>query len=173
MIVVQKKKSAAGSFGEWGWRELTGVPLAWFDCLAVILSRIELDGTWPEGRLNACIAVIPKVDGDSTPPGERPLCVLSVVGSGHRCGWGSLLVGFNLGCLIRFSALEVVEALLRLGIPLLWKLRLWLGVVTPMYMFLLRMLSSLYRAILDFVLGRLGLPGWFRRCFFLTSPVSV
>ena len=29
--------------------------MAWFDWLAVILSRIELDGVWPDGLLDAYI----------------------------------------------------------------------------------------------------------------------
>ena len=48
-----------------------------------------MDGTWPEGRLNAKIAMIPKVDGDSTPPGQRPLCVLPV----KNWLWASLRLG--------------------------------------------------------------------------------
>ena len=40
---------------------------------------VEVDGVWPEGLLDAYIAMIPKVDGDATPFGQRPLCVLPVV----------------------------------------------------------------------------------------------
>ena len=86
---VQKKKPTAGSLDGWGWRELKGLPLAWFDCLAVILSRIELEGIWPEEPLDAYIAMIPKVDGDSSPLGQRPLCVLPVV---YRL-WASVRLG--------------------------------------------------------------------------------
>ena len=39
--------------------------------------------------LDACIAMIPKVDGDSTPLGQRPLSVLPVV---YRL-WASLRLG--------------------------------------------------------------------------------
>ena len=34
-------------------------------------------GIWPEGLLDAYIAMIPKVDGDATPLEQRPLSVLS------------------------------------------------------------------------------------------------
>ena len=44
--------------------------------LARILSKVEDSGVWPEGLLDACIAMIPKTDGDATPLGQRPLSVL-------------------------------------------------------------------------------------------------
>ena len=40
---------------------------------------VETTPVWPQGLLDAYIAMIPKVDGDSTPLGQRPLCVLPVV----------------------------------------------------------------------------------------------
>ena len=54
------------------------LPVSWFDGLARILSCVEDSGIWPEGLLDACIAMIPKVDGDATPLGQRPLSVLPV-----------------------------------------------------------------------------------------------
>ena len=47
--------------------------------LAILLEFVETSGTWPQGLLDAQIAVIPKADGDSTPLGQRPLSVLPVV----------------------------------------------------------------------------------------------
>ena len=41
--------------------------------------RVETSGVWPQGLLDAYIAMIPKADGDSTPLGQRPLSVLPVV----------------------------------------------------------------------------------------------
>ena len=35
--------------------------------------------TGPDGLLDAYIAMIPKADGDATPLGQRPVCVLPVV----------------------------------------------------------------------------------------------
>ena len=43
--------------------------MVWIDWLAFILSRIEHDGVWPDGLLDAFLAVIPKADGDATPLG--------------------------------------------------------------------------------------------------------
>ena len=55
------------------------LPVSWFDGLARIFAKVEELGVWPEGLLDAYIAMIPKVGGDSTPLGQRPLCVLPVV----------------------------------------------------------------------------------------------
>ena len=77
--VVRRNKVTAGSLDGWGWRELKALPLAWFDALACILRLLEEEGVWPDGLLDAYIAMIPKSDGDATPLGQRPLCVLPVV----------------------------------------------------------------------------------------------
>ena len=45
----------------------------------MILTLVEVSGVWPDGILDAYIAMIPEVDGDSTPFGQRPLCVLPIV----------------------------------------------------------------------------------------------
>ena len=47
--------------------------------LAILLNLVETTGTWPQGLLDAYIAMIPEADGDSTPLGQRPLSVLPVV----------------------------------------------------------------------------------------------
>ena len=83
--VVRRKSATAGSLDGWGWRELKVLPVAWFDGLARILAKVEEFGIWPDGLLDAYIAMIPKVDGDATPLGQRPLSVLPVV---HRI-WAS------------------------------------------------------------------------------------
>ena len=41
-------------------------------------SKVEDNGVWPEGLLDAHIAMIPKTDGDATPLGQRPLSVLPI-----------------------------------------------------------------------------------------------
>ena len=57
---------------------------AWFHGLARILSRVEDLGVWPDGLLDAYIAMTPKVDGDATPFGPEALecssCCLSCLG---------------------------------------------------------------------------------------------
>ena len=50
---------------------------------------VWLPGVWPQDLLAAYFAMIPKADGDSTPPGQRPLSVLPVV---YRL-WASLRLG--------------------------------------------------------------------------------
>ena len=52
---------------------------SWYDELARILSKVEDVGVWPDGLLDAYIAMIPKTDGDATPLGQRPLGVLPTV----------------------------------------------------------------------------------------------
>ena len=77
--VVQSKSATAGSLDGWGWRELKVLPVSWYDGLARILTRVEDTGVWPDGLLDAYIAMIPKTDGDATSLGQRPLSVLPVV----------------------------------------------------------------------------------------------
>ena len=77
--VVRCKTAAAGSLDGWGWREHKSLPVPWFDGLARILAKVEELWVWLEGLLDAYIAMIPKVGGDSTPLGQRPLSVLPVV----------------------------------------------------------------------------------------------
>ena len=58
---------------------MKALPVSWFDELARIFIKVEDLGVWPDGLLDAYIAMIPKTDGDATPLGQRPLCVLPVV----------------------------------------------------------------------------------------------
>ena len=74
--VVQRKSATAGSLDGWDWRELEVLPVSWYD-LARILAKVEDFGIWPDGLLDACIATIPKTEGDATPLGQRPLLVFS------------------------------------------------------------------------------------------------
>ena len=77
--VVFHKSATAGSLDGWRWRELKVLLVSWFDELARILSLVEDTGGWPDGFLDAYIAMIPKADGDATPLGQRPLSVFPVV----------------------------------------------------------------------------------------------
>ena len=56
--VVQRKGATAGSLDGWGWRELKVLPVSWYDQLAHILSKVEDTGVWPDGLLDAYIAMI-------------------------------------------------------------------------------------------------------------------
>ena len=73
----------------WEFRELKVLPVSWFDELARFLSKVEDTGAWPDGLLDAYIAMIPKTDGDATLLGQRPLTILPVV---YR------IFGLLLGC---------------------------------------------------------------------------
>ena len=76
--VVRRKSATAGSLDGWGWRELEVLPVAWEDEFGRIQTKVEELGVWPEGLLDAYIAMLPKADGDATPLGQRPLSVLPV-----------------------------------------------------------------------------------------------
>ena len=92
--VARAKRSTAGGLDGWAWNEIKALPLPWFSGLAVLLELVESTGIWPQGLLDAYIAMIPKADGDSTPLGQRPLSVLPVV---YRL-WASLRLGHLREC---------------------------------------------------------------------------
>ena len=170
--VVKRKSATAGSLDGWGWRELKVLPVAWYDGLARILTKVEELGVWPDGLLDAYIAMIPKVDGDATPLGQRPLSVLPVV----YCVWASAWMlqlepwfrswvpscVFSAGggrCSVEAwftTALDIEEVLS--------------GVVqSDVHVFVADVIKSfdtVDRGILDRVLSSLGLPGWFRHAYF-------
>ena len=87
--VARAKKSTAGGLDGWAWNEVKALPLPWFYGLAILLGLVESTGIWPQGLLDAYIAMIPKAGGDSTPVGQRPLSVLPVV----YTLWASLRLG--------------------------------------------------------------------------------
>ena len=91
--VVHRKGATACSLDGWGWRELKVLAASWHDELAPVLTKVEDLGIWPDGLLDAYIAMIPKTDGDATPLGQRPLSVLPVV---YRV-WASARTGQHEG----------------------------------------------------------------------------
>ena len=68
--VFRRKGATAGSLGGWEWREFKAFPVPWFDGVARSLSTVEDTGVWPDGLLDACIAMIPKTDGAAAPLGS-------------------------------------------------------------------------------------------------------
>ena len=66
------KKSTGGGLDGWAWNEIKALSLSWFVGLALVLRQIEAAGGWPQGLLDAYIAMIPKDEGDSIPLGQRP-----------------------------------------------------------------------------------------------------
>ena len=119
-------------------------------------------------------AVIPKADGDSTPLGQRPLSVLPVV----FWLWASLRLGhLRDGSRDGFLSLSLVwvmvSLLWKLGLPLLWILRRFCLVsgdqLHVMVADVIKFFDTVDRSMLDCTLGRLGLPGWFRKAYFCLS----
>ena len=127
------------------------MPVSWYDGLARILTKIEDSGVWPDGLLDAYIAMIPKVDGDAAPLGQRPLSVLPVV---YRI-WASarmvsLMAGFGLGCLILSSVLGVVVGRWKHGNFLLLILSKFL--LVPMILIFIS-LSQIWSSLLIRLIG--------------------
>ena len=170
--VIQGKGATAGSLDGWGWRELKVLPVSWYDGLARILAAVESTGVWPDGLLDAYIAMIPKTDGDATPLGQRPLSVLPVV---YRI-WASTRMG-QLGDWFQswvpdsvFSAgggRGSVEAWFSSSLDIEEVLA---GAAdSHVHLFVADVVKSfdtVDRTILDRVLSSLGLPGWFRHAYF-------
>ena len=133
---------------------------------------VETDCVWPEGLLDAYIAMIPKVDGDATPLGQRPVCVLPVV---YRV-WASARMMqlepwfkswaphsvFSAGngrssVEAWFSTALDIEACLAGGVE---------GDVHLFVADVVKSFDTVDRGVLDMVLGSLGLPAWFRCAYF-------
>ena len=153
-------------------REFKALPVAWFEKLASIFTLVEEEGVWPDGLLDACIAMIPKADGDSTPLGQRPLCVLPITYRlwasarlGHLEEWFRSWVPDSV-----FSAgggRSSVEAWYSTAIDIEESLAGVLG--SDVHIFVADVIKSfdtVDRGILDYILSRLGLPGWFRQAYF-------
>ena len=170
--VARAQKSSAGRLDGWAWNEIQALPLPWFSGLAILLDLVETTGTWPQGLLDAYIAMIPKADGDSTPLGQRPLSVLSVVYSqwafrrlGHLREWveewlpkSVFSLGNGLSSLEAWfsTALDIEEVLSGTGGDQLH----------VMVADVIESSDTVDRSMLDCALGRLGLPVWFRRAYF-------
>ena len=103
--VARAVLATAGGLDGWAGNEIKALPLPWFSGLAILLELVETTGVWPQGLLDAYIAMIPKADGDSTPQGQRPLSVLPVV---YRL-WASLRLGL-LGSWSRSGCLNQLKA---------------------------------------------------------------
>ena len=137
-----------------------------------VLRQVETVGQWPQGLLDAYIAMIPKAEGDSTPIGQRPLCVLPVVYRlwasvrlAHLKEWFSSWISDSV-----FSAgkgVSSVDAWYATSIDIeevLSHVR-----HSDFHIFVADVVKSFDTVdwdILDCVLGRLGLPAWFRRVYF-------
>ena len=171
--VARAKKATAGGLDGWAWNEVKALPLPWFSGLAILLELVESTGTWPQGLLDAYIAMIPKADGDSTPLGQRPLSVLPVVCRlcaslrlGHLRDWVEEWLPksvYSLG-----NGLSSVEAWFSTAFDIEDVLSGTGGdQLHVMVVDVIKSFDTFDRSILDCTLGRLGLPDWFRRFIFL------
>ena len=170
--VAMAKKSTAGGLDGWAWNEIKALSLSWFVGLALVLRPIEAAGTWPQGLLDAFIAMIPKAEGDSTSLGQRPLCVLPVV---HRL-WASVRLAHLKDWFCSwvpdsvFSAgkgVSSVDAWYATSLDI--KKILSHARHSDFHIFVADVVKSFDTVdtdILDCALGRLGLPAWFRRVYF-------
>ena len=143
----------------------------WFG-LARILRLVEETGVWPDGLLDAFVAMIPKSGWDAAPLGQRPLCVLPVV---YRV-WASARMmqlepwfkswvpssvysaGGGRGSVDAWfsSALDIEECLSG-------------GVDSDVHLFVADVVKSfdtVDTGVLDRVFSSLGLPAWFRHVYF-------
>ena len=77
--VAGAEKSTAGGLDGWDWNEIKALSLLWFSLLAILPELVEISVVWPQGLLDAYIALTPKADGNFTSLGQRPLSVLPVV----------------------------------------------------------------------------------------------
>ena len=169
--VVQRKGATTGSLDGWGWRELKVVPVSYSDQLARILTKVEDTGVWPDGLLDAYIAMIPKSDGDAAPLGQRPLSVLPIV---YRIGVSARVVQLE-GCFKSWVPDSVFSAGGGRGSVEAWYAALDIEEVLTgaadyhVHLFVADVIKSfdtVDRKILDRVLSSLGLPGWFRHAYF-------
>ena len=170
--VVLGKSPTAGSLDGWGWREFKALPVAWFDKLAAIFTLVEEDGVWPDGLLDAYIAMIPKTDGDSTPLGQRPLCVLPIA---YRLWASARLKHLEkwFGSWVPESVFSAgdgrssVEAWYSTALDIEESLAGVFGSDVNIFVAdVIKSFDTVDRGILDYILCRLGLPGWFRHAYF-------
>ena len=143
--------------------------------LALVLRQIEAAGRWPQGLLDAYIAMSPKAKGDSTPLGQCPFCVLPVV---YRL-WASV----RLAHLKEWFCSWVPDSVFSAGkgvssVDAWYATSIDIEEVlshtrhSDFHIFVADVVKSfdtVDRDILDCALGRLGLPAWFRRS---TSPFT-
>ena len=92
--VARAKKSTAGGLDGWTWNEIKALPLPWFSGFAILLELAESTGNWPQGLLDAYIALIPKLMVTlplwSTAPS---VCSLLCTGCGFPSAWTFAGVG--------------------------------------------------------------------------------
>ena len=170
--VVLRKSATAGSLDRGGWREIKVLPVSWFDELARILAKVEDTVVWPDGLLDAYIAMIPKSDGDATFLGQRPLSVLPVV---YRI-WASARMVQLEGWFKSWVPDSVFSAGGGRGSVEAWYATaldiedvLTGAADSHVHLFVadaIKSFDTVDRRVLDCVLSSLGLLAWFRHAYF-------
>ena len=168
--VARAKRATAGCLNVFAWNEVKALPLPLFSGHAILLELVESTGTWPQGLLDAYVAMILKADGDSTPLGH--LSVLPVV---YRL-WASLRLGhlrewvegwlpncvYSLG-----NGLSSIEAWFSTALDIEEVLSGTGGHQLHVIVAdVIKSFDNVDRSILDCTLGRLWLPDWFRKVYF-------
>ena len=130
-----------------------------YDQFARILTMVEDTGVWPDGKLDAYIAMIPKSDGDATPLGQRPLSVLPVI----YCVWASV----RMVLLERWFKSWVPDSVFSAGGGRgSVEAEVLSGATdSDIQLFVadvIKSFNTVDRGVLDRVLSSLGLLGWFR-----------
>ena len=148
------------------------MPVSWFDELARILTKVEDTGVWPDGLLDAYIAMIPKTGGDATHLGQRPLSVFPVV---YRI-WASVRMDQLEGWFRSWVPDSVFSAGGGRGSVEAWKTsaldteKVLSGAAdSDVHLFVAgvsKSFDTVDRRILDRVVSSLALPGWFRHAYF-------
>ena len=116
--VAKAKKSTAGGLDGWAWNEIKALRLPWFSGLELV----ETSGVWPQGLLDAYIAM--KADGDSTPLVNGPsACSQLCTGCGLPFGLDICGGGLRGGYLNRCLVSVMVFLRLKSGSQLRWILK--------------------------------------------------
>ena len=158
-----------------GFADVVVVVISFFSTTSTrILAVVEEGGIWPEGLLDACIAVIPKAAGDAAPLGQRSLCALPVlyrIWASARMvqleGWFRSWVLDSVFSAGRREGRTSVEA--RKTTDLDIEEVLAGAVDSHVHVFVADVVKSsdtVNRRILDRVLSSLGLLAWFRHAYF-------
>ena len=159
VVQKKKKKPSAGRLADWVWRELKALPIAWLDKLAKI----------PEGCLQ-CYDPLRLMEMPHL--WDMPLSAQSIV---HRL-WASvrcnsfrayLLLGYLSGssvlAVVAAAALDMEESLSG-------------ALDSDVHIFVAKVVKSfdtVDHGLLDYVLSRLGLPGWSRNAYILKTMPKV
>ena len=135
------------------------MPVAWYVQFARILTVVEDTGDWPDGLLDAYIAMIPKSDGDASPLGQRPCSVLPIV---YRV-WAS-------------AGMVQLDGWFRSWVPdSVFSAGGGRGSVEAWYTSadVIKSFDTVDRGILDRVLSSLGLPAWSVMLILSTTSMFV